>query len=127
MASYAFSPQQMWRHHHFGTVADSGEAADSADPDNDGLVNLVEYAFGLPTREAGQQGLPSWQREGDTYVLTFSPPAGVNGLSYGAEYTTSLKAETWATLPNQGTAATPRFVVPALEAEAFFRIRITAP
>jgi hypothetical protein len=34
-----------WRQAHFGTVANTGIAADSADPDNDGILNILEYAF----------------------------------------------------------------------------------
>jgi hypothetical protein len=37
---------QAWRQAYFGTIADSGAAADTADPDGDGLPNLLEYALG---------------------------------------------------------------------------------
>jgi hypothetical protein len=40
------TPRQAWRRLHFGTIEPAGEAADSADPDGDGLENLVEYAYG---------------------------------------------------------------------------------
>jgi hypothetical protein len=47
----ALSPIESWRQQYFGTTANSGDAADLADPDSDGLVNLVEYALGLdPTK-----------------------------------------------------------------------------
>ena len=36
-----------WRLAHFGTTADAGPAANTADPDGDGLANLMEYALGL--------------------------------------------------------------------------------
>ncbi len=39
------SPLNFWRQTHFGTAQNSGNAADSADPDHDGLINLLEYAF----------------------------------------------------------------------------------
>jgi hypothetical protein len=38
---------QQWRQDNFSTVANSGPAADSADPDGDGVPNLLAYAFGL--------------------------------------------------------------------------------
>ena len=39
------SPIEQWRFANFGTANNSGIAADNADPDNDGLVNILEYAF----------------------------------------------------------------------------------
>jgi hypothetical protein len=38
--------QQTWRQQYFGTTANSGIAADSADPDGDGLTNAQEFAAG---------------------------------------------------------------------------------
>ncbi|MGH7968394.1 MAG: hypothetical protein ACREIC_06655, partial [Limisphaerales bacterium] len=40
-------PVDYWRWMHFGTTNNTGTAADSADPDDDGWVNFVEYALGL--------------------------------------------------------------------------------
>jgi hypothetical protein len=40
------TPLQDWRRTHFGLVLNSGNAADGADPDGDGFVNLIEYALG---------------------------------------------------------------------------------
>jgi hypothetical protein len=36
-----------WRAVYFGTTNNTGSGADSADPDGDGIPNLLEYAFGL--------------------------------------------------------------------------------
>ena len=40
------TPLQAWRQIYFGTSANTGAAADNADPDDDGVVNLVEYGAG---------------------------------------------------------------------------------
>lgn len=40
------STVEVWRQGHFGTTADTGDAADAADPDHDGRTNLLEYATG---------------------------------------------------------------------------------
>lgn len=40
------SPLESWRLQYFGSMADSGEAANGADPDHDGLPNLLEFAVG---------------------------------------------------------------------------------
>lgn len=38
------SPAQQWRKQHFNTVENTGDAANSADPDGDGITNLMERA-----------------------------------------------------------------------------------
>jgi hypothetical protein len=43
--SLVISPRATWRQTHFGTAANSGNAADTADPDHDGIINILEYAF----------------------------------------------------------------------------------
>jgi kumamolisin len=43
----ALTPSQAWRYEYFGTTADSGNAADNANPSGDGIVNLLKYALGL--------------------------------------------------------------------------------
>ncbi len=43
----ALTPSQNWRYTYFGTTDNSGNAADTANPSGDGLVNLVKYALGL--------------------------------------------------------------------------------
>ncbi|MGV3658705.1 MAG: choice-of-anchor D domain-containing protein [Prosthecobacter sp.] len=40
------TPQQSWRQAYFGSSANAGAAADNYDADGDGVVNLLEFAFG---------------------------------------------------------------------------------
>ncbi|MCX6872897.1 MAG: HYR domain-containing protein, partial [Verrucomicrobia bacterium] len=42
----SLTPLQSWREQHFGTVANADDAADAADPNDNGITNLVEYALG---------------------------------------------------------------------------------
>jgi hypothetical protein len=43
---------EVWRYNHFGTVTNTGSAANTADPDGDGLRNLMEFTLGdSPTRQ----------------------------------------------------------------------------
>lgn len=45
---------QRWRHSYFSSVDSAGDAADDADPDHDGLVNILERAFALdPIKNGG--------------------------------------------------------------------------
>jgi hypothetical protein len=59
IGAYEFSPFEAWREQQFGEEAEneaiSGEAAD---PDGDGLANLVEYAFELDPLFRSREGLP---------------------------------------------------------------------
>ena len=44
------TPIQSWRQLHFGTILNADNAADTADPNNNGIANLTEYALnGDPT------------------------------------------------------------------------------
>ena len=43
----ALTPSQSWRYQYFGTTANTGNAADTANPSGDGLANIVKYALGL--------------------------------------------------------------------------------
>ena len=53
----ASHPDRTWRWQNFGSTVASGDAADDADPDRDGLTNLAEFAFGLnPTRTGSDVG-----------------------------------------------------------------------
>jgi len=52
-----FTPLNTWRQANFGTVDNSGSAADNADPDGDGIPNLLEYALGIdPVIGSGGNG-----------------------------------------------------------------------
>lgn len=44
--SETLTPAQRWRLQEFGQTANSGNAADDADPDGDGFSNLMERALG---------------------------------------------------------------------------------
>lgn len=72
------TPQEDWRQLYFGTTANSGDAADDADPDGDGQVNIIEQAFNLsPTVvDSGMMVLGS----GTAGLPAFSPEAEGDGM-----------------------------------------------
>ena len=51
------TPIESWRQNHFGTLENSRRSADTADPDQDGLDNLLEYAIGSDPNQANDQAL----------------------------------------------------------------------
>jgi len=66
------TPLQTWRWQHFGDQAtNSGEAADSADPDGDGSTNLEEFAAGTdPKSVAGDFQILRTNLNGTTFIVT---------------------------------------------------------
>ncbi len=65
------TPLETWRQTHFGTAANTGTAADSADFDNDGIANLIEYAIGADPTEPTASAVMLAQSDG-FLTLTFN-------------------------------------------------------
>jgi fibronectin-binding autotransporter adhesin len=80
------TPVQLWRQQHFGTTLNSGNAANNADPDGDGVVNALEYALGTHPLSGGGNGLPTVGKTtvgGLEYLtLTVSRPVSTTDVSY---------------------------------------------
>ncbi|MCX6876808.1 MAG: choice-of-anchor D domain-containing protein [Verrucomicrobia bacterium] len=117
-----------WRLTWFGTTSDSGNAADTFDFDNDGLVNLIEFAFGLNPTQGNSLALPQPRLIAGVFGVTFTQPAGVSGITYGAEWSTTLAAASWTAIADTGTGSTHTFNVPANgNPQMFLRYALTAP
>lgn len=121
--------RQAWRYQYFGTVAGTSNAADDADPDGDGLSNLLEYALGtLPTQSSPVPWLPSV----DGGYLTMSVPknAAASGVLWSAEASDDLISwhpEQTVTLIDNATTFSVRDSVPVGgSSRRFLRLRVTA-
>lgn len=115
-----------WRQTHFGNTANSGDGADLNDFDKDGLPNLVEYAFGFDPRQNSAGLLPAPQRSESNLLFDFTRPAGVSGILYGAEWSTTLLPGSW--LPITDTGESPRhlFSIPIEgKPKLFMRLKVT--
>jgi hypothetical protein len=66
------SPGDAWRQCFWGSTAAEGPAADLADPDGDGIVNLLEYALGGDPLTTSTQPLPKLLRQDGLTALTFT-------------------------------------------------------
>lgn len=126
VADYSFSAQQAWRQLHFGTMENTGAAGDHADPDNDGLENLVEFAFGLNPNDGGG-ALPAWQKSDSDFVFNFTQPSAVSGVSYTAEYNASLDPAGWTPIPNSAVPPAYTFQTPAVSGRLYLRVRVILP
>ena len=143
---------ETWRQTYFGTPANTGSAANTADPDGDGITNLMEMAFGTnPIVGSGgkivvsggvlnQRGLPDTTVQNLARGVDFRAVYGrrkdyvAAGLTYKVQFSGDLI--TWdnstaapAAIADDGTieAVTvryPFFVSNGLKA-TFFRVQVT--
>ena len=117
-----------WQVQYFGLA--NPQAAPAVDADLDGLINFVEYGFGLiPTSGASLQ-LPPPEIIGSNLVITFLTPAGVNGIIYGAEWSTTLSTNPldWEPISNTGSPPVNAFSVPVgSNQRMFLRLKLTTP
>lgn len=126
------TPLQFWRLTHFGSIADTGAAAADADPDGDGLSNLLEYALGLdPATASGGGDLTVGVADGN-WTYSFARPSDRSDLTYVVEVSTDLV--NWSTagvtlslVSDTGGVATYRATYPTASADKlFFRLKVTA-
>jgi hypothetical protein len=132
IAPSAVSPLQAWRLALLGTTSNSGTAADTADPDADGIPNLLEYALGLNPLVANTAGLPVASPVADHLAFTFNRAGGTTDITYKVE-ATSVLGGTWTELysapgpaiADQVTVTDPLTI--SGNPRRFLRLLITSP
>jgi hypothetical protein len=95
------APMDLWRQAKFGTMNNTGIAADSADPEGDRVVNFIEYALGLDPNlpDANPFRLTF---TGGHLTVTFNRPRTAPAdadVRYFAEVTDDLASGVWSTGP----------------------------
>jgi hypothetical protein len=101
------NPLQTWRQSNFGSGENSGTGADDADPDGDGINNLIEYAIGTDPKSSNSAAAAALGRVGDALTLTFNRIADPS-LVYTVRGSTTLGD--WSETPifsSTGSANTP--------------------
>lgn len=128
------SALQTWRLFHFGNIADTGSGADSADPDADGLSNLMEFALGLDPHTPSTLPATFTLAEGSIDYRYTRLKAAVAELDYAVERSDGLEAGSWTSqdivvspIPtvDDGTRETIRVTVPAGNGRRFIRLKVS--
>ncbi len=120
-----------WRLTFYGTTSNTGNAADTADPYHTGVPNLAVLGLLGPLQDpakAHSSLLPQPQKIGGNYLITFTQPAGVSGVTYGAEWITDLTSGIWTSMTDTGSGATHTFSLPiGNNPKLFFRLKVSSP
>ena len=148
------TPAENWRYANFGTAANTGAAAGTADADGDGKTNAVELAFGTDPNNAGsgpgaltftgtfagggtigQRGQPIVRAEGTDRRALFMRRIdyAAAGLTYAVEFTGDLttweaSTETPVTLASDGVYEIVSVPYPSFvsgKEARYFRVRVT--
>ena len=137
-ANVTTGPLLAWRQTNFGTTAGTGNAANTADMENDGWVNLVEYALLTSPTQAGGPPFGIAATPGG-FVLTLSRDPAHTDASITIEACDNLATGPWTAVArstNGGvftplapeaaigeTGAGPIAVTVTITAHRFFRIK----
>jgi hypothetical protein len=117
---------EMWRQQWYETYENTGNAANDADPDRDGINNLLEFAFGLDPRENSSSQLPAIQHFPGLMTVSFTEPNTYMGVTYGAEWSTTMAPLSWQPLPDNGSGTNHVFKLNTTGLNrAFFRLKVT--
>ncbi|MBX7207891.1 MAG: hypothetical protein K1X78_06260 [Verrucomicrobiaceae bacterium] len=92
-----FTPSESWRLNHFGSAANNGNASDLADPDGDGIPNLLEYALNsLPNSNASRATpLPATTSVSGQDYLTLNVPWNTTAIDVTFIVEVSDDLTTW--------------------------------
>lgn len=118
-----------WQVSWYGSTSNSS-AAYNADPYHTGIANIMVFAFMGPYQDpstASITQLPQVQLSGGNFFYDFFEPAGVSGVTYGAQMRTSLDAGSWQPVLDTGSGGEHIFSVPVgTNPQLFMRLTVTA-
>ena len=132
------SVQQAWRFEHFGTIDNTGTAADSYDANFDGESNLLEFATGQDPHAGTLLATPL---EVDSSTLEFrysrSKDAIAAGLTYTVKWSDTLLPGSWSSAsvtesadpenPDTSEMENRRATLPKGSDKRFIRLEIGTP
>lgn len=122
---------QQWRVTYFGTSANTGAAADTADPDGDGIPNFIEYALGtIPTAPSTTGYLAPMLTSGQ-YSVGFNriaDPAMIYSIESTATLTPAVWVSIWSSTGAANTAGPTTVDVTSIvsaQDSYYFRLKVT--
>ena len=128
VSATTYTAAQSWRLAHFGTIDATGDAADDADPDGDGMDNLGEFVAGTdPVDPDSRFRVERIESSAGDILITFE---SVVGKSYRLERSETLEAGSWSTV-QEGIAGTGGELTltdsPTDLARVFYRLVLEQP
>jgi fibronectin-binding autotransporter adhesin len=119
-----------WRQTHFGSTANVGDGANDADPDKDGLPNLVEYLMGtIPVSSASSQAILTGPEAGNLFLQYSRSKTAANDVTAVVEASTDLLS--WSstgvseqTLSDDGTTQVIKASISNALPARFLRLRV---
>ncbi len=128
------TPLEAWRFAYFSTTAQTPLAADGADPDGDGRVNLMEYAVASDPRKGNAEPVLAGAYSPDDEALSLSFPRQLRpDLTYTVQATASLAAGDWESIFTSTGVQNVEGLVTVIDDGAagavrrFARLRVTRP
>src|SRR5207253_402857 len=113
-----------------GELLDPSASGPNADPDGDGLVNLIEYALGFAPKSANSNSLPAVSVVGSDWTYTYTRPSDRPDVTYTVEASTDLSSWSAAGVAHElvvsGSVETWRARFPVASApNCYFRLKVT--
>jgi fibronectin-binding autotransporter adhesin len=132
--SGSLTNQQNWRNTYFATITNTGDAANTADPDKDGVANALEYLLGSDPTKGGELGDISVSEDGTDLILTYSRiKAALTDVTPVVETSTTLSPAwtptgvTTVIFSDNGTIQVIKASVPISGDKRFLRLRVDSP
>ncbi len=126
------TPIQLWRYTNYGSTADAGTSSDTADNEQDGVTNLMEYATAM--NPAANDVLPiSATIPGASIEFIYTKNKAATDVSFIVEWSDTLSND-WSTtgvtssvFTDGATTQQIKALVPANGARRFVRLKVTQP
>ncbi len=126
------SALQTWRNTYFGSIANTGDGANDADPDGDGASNILEFATGSLPGDINSLPAQTVANDGTVFTLDYSRPKAVlKDVTLTGQASDGLDAwsntgVTETILSDDGTTQVVRLSIPATLQRHFLRILAAA-